>query len=306
TTQRFLIQKDGPNGDPNKIDSPVLEDLGKVNSSDPATLSDFIQWGMNKYPAEHYILVIADHGKGWKGCIADESHNGWMELPQLKDALSTAQAATGKKLDILGFDACLMASTEVAYELRDQAKYLVGSQEVEGAEGWPYNLILDPNALQAMSMSAAINPHAGEPKQIAQYLVARAGIDGKTLPTMSAIDLGRIVPVADAARELKDNIIGEKVNGRDLRILRKEVQPFNDFNDLHDFANRLKDSTTITSEKVKESAVKLQEALDSAVIAEQHSDKYPGAHGLTAELRWPRGYDKTAFAKDTGWGDLVQ
>ena len=37
----------------------------------------------------------------------------------------------------------------------------------------------------------------------------------------------------------------------------------------------------------------------AAVISFQH------AHGLTAELRWPRGYEKTAFAKDTGWDQLV-
>ena len=304
TTQRYLIQKDTATSDPLKIDSPVLQDLGATNMSDPQNLSDFIKWGIKQYPAEHYILVVADHGKGWKGCCADESHKGWMDLTQLKDGLATAQKDTGVKLDIVGFDACLMASTEVAYQLKDMANYMVASQEVEGQEGWPYNLILDPTALQSLSMSAAISPHAGEPKQIAQYLVSRTSKENQTLPTMSAIDLGRIGGVANAAKELKDAILTDKVSGKALRILRKEAQNFADFNDLHDFADRLKDSD-VASNQVKEKARLLSEALDSSVIAEQHSEKYPRAHGLTAELRWPKGYEKTDFAKATGWNELI-
>ena len=63
---RFRVEQDrqsGPEAD-KRIDSPVLKSLGPVNMSDPKTLSDFITWGIKSFPAEHYMLVIADHGKG--------------------------------------------------------------------------------------------------------------------------------------------------------------------------------------------------------------------------------------------------
>lgn len=69
------------------------------------------------------MLVIADHGKGWEGLIQDDSHKGWMSVPQLRQALDTAQKATGQKLDVLGFDACQMASVEVQRDQRLRQVY---------------------------------------------------------------------------------------------------------------------------------------------------------------------------------------
>lgn len=60
---RIKIQKDG---DPAKISSPVVARLGKIDSGSPASLSDFIAWGVKNYPAKRYILVLWSHGSGWK------------------------------------------------------------------------------------------------------------------------------------------------------------------------------------------------------------------------------------------------
>jgi hypothetical protein len=61
--------------------------------------------------------------------------------------LDTAQRATGQKLDVLGFDACQMAAVEVASEIKDNAKFMVASQALEGREGWPYSHILGQGQL---------------------------------------------------------------------------------------------------------------------------------------------------------------
>ena len=60
---RIKIQKDK---DPVKIGSPIVSRLGNINSGDPKTLSDFIEWGVKNYPAKRYILTVWSHGSGWK------------------------------------------------------------------------------------------------------------------------------------------------------------------------------------------------------------------------------------------------
>lgn len=300
---RRLIQKDTVPND--AIDSPVLENLGPVNMSDPANLQNFLEWGIKKYPAEHYMLLIADHGKGWKGCIQDDSHKGWMEVPQLQQALAGARKSTGVKLDMVGFDACLMASTEVAYQLRNEANYLVASQEVEGQKGWPYQLVLDPSALTSLSMNTAIHSADVSPEKLATYLVGRTS-SADSIHTMSAIDLSKMDGVAQAAKDLAGAVTSSNLDRRDLRLMRDNVLKFADFNDAGDFSAQLRDKTSASQPGISQKAESLRSALDAAVIAEQHSPKYPQATGLSMEVRWPRRYDQLAFAQDTGWADLIK
>src|SRR5512147_255085 len=39
--------------------------LGETNMGDPNVLEDFVTWGVRNYPAEHYLLVLWNHGAGW-------------------------------------------------------------------------------------------------------------------------------------------------------------------------------------------------------------------------------------------------
>jgi len=60
-TLRFRVTKDMA-----PLPKNALQDLGEVNMGDPAALSDFVQWGKSAYPAKRYMLVIWDHGQGWR------------------------------------------------------------------------------------------------------------------------------------------------------------------------------------------------------------------------------------------------
>ena len=51
----------------------VLADLGPTDMGDPATLSWFITEGIAAFPAEHYAVIINDHGAAWPGVGPDES-----------------------------------------------------------------------------------------------------------------------------------------------------------------------------------------------------------------------------------------
>ena len=121
-----------------------LADLGPKNMGDPRTLTDFIVWGMENYPNNHYALIFWNHGGGSVlGFGADELFDGdSLTLDEIAKALSDAYDQTGRMLELVGFDACLMATVEAAYAVSPYANYLVASQELEPGHGWNYEPIM--------------------------------------------------------------------------------------------------------------------------------------------------------------------
>jgi hypothetical protein len=62
STFRFLLQDDRSSLDEDAVGDPLPE----INTGDPRELTDFIKWGMKEYPAQHTMLVLWGHGRGWE------------------------------------------------------------------------------------------------------------------------------------------------------------------------------------------------------------------------------------------------
>lgn len=110
---------------------------GSKSMTDPNTLSTFIRYCKTNYPANRNALIFWDHGGGSvSGFGYDEKYasTGSMSLAEIDDALH----AGGVKFDFVGFDACLMATTENALMLTKHADYLIASEETEPGIGWYY------------------------------------------------------------------------------------------------------------------------------------------------------------------------
>lgn len=124
-------------------DAEVLAELGDLNTGDPQVLADFIATGIAEYPAARYSLVISDHGAGWPGAGGDESaDHDLLTLAEIDAGITAGLDAAGvDKLDLLGFDACLMATYEVASTLAPLADRLLASQELEPGHGWDYSAL---------------------------------------------------------------------------------------------------------------------------------------------------------------------
>ncbi|MBQ7099492.1 MAG: peptidase C11 [Oscillospiraceae bacterium] len=113
------------------------EDAGSSAMVKPETLSEFIRYGAKKFPANRMALIFWDHGGGSvSGFGYDEKYasSGSMDLAEIDRALTDG----GVKFDFVGFDACLMATTETALMLSDHADYLIASEETEPGIGWYY------------------------------------------------------------------------------------------------------------------------------------------------------------------------
>jgi hypothetical protein len=88
-----------------------------------------------RYPADNYALVLYDHSSGVTGFGFDENPGednsdcrtgeACLTFRELQHALTPIP-----QLDVIYIEACSSATTEVAYELRGQADYLVASQQI--------------------------------------------------------------------------------------------------------------------------------------------------------------------------------
>ena len=118
------------------------QNLGNVDSGDPATLSNFISSAAKRHPSDKLALIIWDHGAAWLGTALDEQTNHIIALPKLQQALQAGLAGAGKpKFEMLGFDACLMANTAVLGTLAPLAKWITASAELEPGHGWDYSAL---------------------------------------------------------------------------------------------------------------------------------------------------------------------
>ncbi len=124
----------------------VIEDIGSKVMADPQTLTEFVVWAKKNFPAQHYGLILWDHGAGTNGYGKDTSDAGKgriMSLTELSKAYQNIRSQSEKPLDIVVYDACLMGSVEVAEVTSTVADAMAGSAELEPGHGIDYAYLLN-------------------------------------------------------------------------------------------------------------------------------------------------------------------
>lgn len=209
----------------------------EVNMGDTQTLNDFVRWAIKNYPSNKYALILWDHGNGWKRfyqalfegkkekpvkeiCYDDTSYDS-LSIKELREALENI----GEKIDIIGFDACLMGMIEVANEVKNECNVMIASEETEPTTGWVYDVFL-----RELKKNPQINPY-----QLAELIVN--SYDDLTL---SAIDLTKINELNQKLNQVLQEIISlnEWLN---VFLARCNSRNFDepDYIDLYDFFNNL-------------------------------------------------------------------
>jgi hypothetical protein len=282
----------------------ALQDIGEANMGDPATLIDFVQWGMTSYPADHYAVVVWDHGSGWrlrpeevppvKDVAYDDSSGGdALDMPELLAAMDTLSNGGSDPLDLVGFDACLMGMIEVDNQLIPYVDVRVGSEETEPWDGWPFDAIL--SALVAdPTMSAG---------QLGTVIVDEYYASYGNSETQSAVDLG--TPY-DALNTTVDDFALALMGGvcahyDEIENARGSTQEFYNpiYIDLYDFAYQV--SQEVNDATIDAAATAVMNAVNGAVIREQHGGGWPGAHGISIYFPESASSYDGDYDGDTGW-----
>jgi hypothetical protein len=146
-TMLLKIEHDDNHFDPAIISTPiddqgaVIPGGGEVNMGSPATLRDFLVFSATEYSADNLVLVLWGHGAGWRGMCPDGTD--LLTLPELRAALTMAEATLDRGLDMIVLDVCNGATMELACEISEYADLLVGSELNVPSEGLPYMEVFD-------------------------------------------------------------------------------------------------------------------------------------------------------------------
>jgi len=278
STHRFRVTNDN---NPDNVDLSAGTTIGNVNMADPAELTDFIKWATSTYPAENYALVVWNHGAGWKydeieisssllkGAVQDATSGSFMSLPDLAKAVRNS----GVHLDIINFDACLMAMYEVAYEFRGLVDILVSSEETEPGEGDPYDTILD---------SLKRNPSMA-PNELATVIVDKYdeyyAQNDRGDTTKSAFDMSYIDVLDEKLKDLAISLQSDP----SANNLAKEARSLTSHyaykanHDIHSFCDYLEKK--LISGNVKSIAGSIKSIINDSMIANKTNQISESNHG---------------------------
>lgn len=261
--QRYRVTEDGL--------ELVDDSLGMQNMADSATLTDFIQYCSSNYAADHYGLVLWDHGGGVVGGYGyDENFGGdSMSLTEMSRALGDASV----HLDMLGFDACLMANFETCLMAAPYADYLIASEEPEPGCGWYYT-----DWIGKLSENCGIPPKRYG-RQIIDDYITESGWDSPSMySTLGMFDLQQVTQkLLPALSQFSDDAVQQLSAGEYRRIsqsrsnTRAVYQSELDHIDLLDYAQHSQSET----------ADQLEQAVSDCVVYYRETENGSGDNGLS-------------------------
>jgi hypothetical protein len=276
----------------------TIGNLGLQNMGDPRTLSNFIIWGMSEFPAKKYAIILWDHGSGINGFGGDLLfENDRLTLDEIRKAFQDARNVTNKKFELIGFDACLMASVEVADKVNAFGNYMVSSEEIEPSWGWDYSTILANLTKYPKQNGSSIgktiaNTFVSHSKTIA----ASQRFDAQKDVTLSVINLTRVSKLKQDLSILSDYLIGRIIDlpaalslanivdlteryGPSTRVS-PNAQGSSGMVDLYDLTSNILDKFPETAHVVNA----IQNSLNSSVIYNVNGEAKPNANGLSVYM----------------------
>ncbi|MEG4574210.1 clostripain-related cysteine peptidase [Microcoleus sp. N3A4] len=348
----------------------VIENIPEQNTGDPRSLRDFIVWGIENYPAQHYALILWNHGTGWKendiyafarnrgvelkasddevrslsrntrlssafflssivevvqledgesrAIAFDDSSLDFLDNAKLQQAFREAQEQTGQKVSLIGMDACLMSMVEVAYQLRANANYMVGSQEVEPLSGWPYTAILG-----SLTSDSRMTPEALATLIVQEYGRYYEEDSRGSLPqiTQSATNLTVVEKLAEAVGRLA-SVLRQLLVEKDfdvenaLSYAKRKVVRFKDMDcvDLYDFLKIVRDEytgestqlTTVLDEVIDLMTLEIEPKLVVAnVTLGLRFSRVKGLSIYSPFKGYSQFYDRSDFA-NCSWGKFIR
>ena len=305
-TKRFYITQDN---NENEITSPLADsDVTEKDSGHPNTLKNFVIWATDEYPADHYALFIHSHGSGWKGVSYDTTNASHMDIPELGSALHQITQHIGRKLDVLSFYSCRMASLEVYYQIKDYVEICVASEKGIGDVDVSFERPLE-DLVATPSYSA---------EDFAQSIVDGSyRVDrGISYHVLLGIYMDKIDMISSKIDKLADSLInitlskeiliwigGESLEGSDSSAYTRTIYKMAELFSMFDYP------------EISDNARELMNIINISIIKPSQKEN----HEITGHLSgvsicfpigksWHSsdfGYDDLAFFKETSWDEFI-
>jgi len=293
--------------DANRITSPVVFSSNDADMGSEANLVRFVKRALrNGHRARKTALVVWNHGAGRLGISYDDVSKNHMEVDALGKALGQIKQALGKKLDVFATDACLMQMASVAYEFRDSAEVVVGSEEVIPGNGYPYTPILT---------RLATNPGM-DAEQLGRTIVDAYGASYPTDATLSAVRTSALNGFKDALNNWVGAVRSDPqafAAATDAALVDSVSRfAYKDSKDLIDYLDKV-EARLAEGSPVKDAGAAVREQVRGMLVANvakpARGNSYTAANGLAVyipDLRYASAnYERMAFAADSLWDDFL-
>ncbi|MDL2205504.1 clostripain-related cysteine peptidase [Eubacteriales bacterium OttesenSCG-928-N13] len=275
--QRWLFHE----GDIILLDEQPLSSMGHTD-----TLGEFLAWGTQAFPAQKNMLIMWDHGGGsLTGIAFDELYDDdSLTLMELSDALKYS----GAQFELIGFDACLMATLETMAAIAPYANYMVASEEYEPGGGWDY---------EAFMNYLGNNPGANGAdfgKAICDTYYQKCERDqNQSMATLSVVDLQKVEPLIAAFDSMAFEMTGTTQEISSFQTFIQgatRAENYGGNNDSEGYTNMvdLGDMVMNTQSVLPDTADAVLTALFDSVIYEVHGNERSSANGIA--VFFPLGY----------------
>ncbi len=307
-TKTLYITRDE---DPEEITSPVIYSSNDSDMGSAANLVRFARRGLRLYPARKLAVVVWNHGAGLQGISFDDVSRNHIEIDSLGRAMEEISRAAGRKIDVFATDACRMQMTEVAYELRNAASVVVGSEETISDAGYPYAPIL-----RRLAANPSMNAERLGALIVDEYIASCS--DNATLSAVRTAALPTFVKALDNWVSAIRSDPAALAAASD-KTLTDSVSHFSnkDSKDLVDYIDKV-DASPRAGGRVRVAGAALRNYISGALLIRSGAlpagpppdgDPYTAANGLAVyipDLRYASdNYERLAFAADSLWDDYL-
>lgn len=251
----------------------VEENMGKRSMANPNTLTKFVKYCGEKFPANRNALILWDHGGGaLYGYGSDQKfENDSMRLDEIDKALTKA----GMKFDFIGFDACLMATVETACMAARHADYMIASEETEPGCGWYYT-----GWLNKVCKDTSISTHKIGKTIVNDYVKKCLAANSEEQCTLSFIKLSKMNSVYSRLCKFSANA-KKQLDKKKFQAVARSVSNTKAFgDDSYDTIDLMHFAQNTNIKGAKE----LVEAVGKAVVYSQSSPNVRNANGMTVYL----------------------
>ncbi len=349
------------------------------NAANPRSILNFVDWCLNKVEVENgteitfgrraqkYALIFSGHSLGFQdiGLFKDETSGKSLKMSDFYDMLhglisskkelqeiaasncwlgeerEVEHKLVGQKLDILGFDSCVMGMLEVGYQFNAVAKTMIASEGSVPSAGWTYAKIL---GCLAREHNRSVDTREVAAQFVKEFIHSQdAYTVGGVSVDMAAWDLGRLNRLADAFIGLSEALIDcfDEPEARIYRQMERAIlhvhwkcqsYMYDQNVDLGDFCELLDRECGLIAQEIgdgddldllkrvqKECRDVLRELQKAVILSGFSGGGYQYSNGMSVFFPWSReayevsrkNYESLSFAKDVkrerlSWTDFLK
>ncbi|MBF0407391.1 MAG: hypothetical protein HQM10_08555 [Candidatus Riflebacteria bacterium] len=312
--------------------------LGEINTGSPYALWDMLKWVAAKHPAKHYCLIINGHGSGiysWRGegnvsaavpgavnfdpnrfVAYDSTDDDCLTVFEVQAVLEAFRARlnSGRKVDLIGFDACMAGMIEALYQLKESCQVMVANPSLTPGTGFDYDGIVS-----ALGRNLAMTP-----EQLAE-VITKTFIDSvhsNTDPQMlSAWRTDRVQELVFALNNLSMEMLKAiKLTGKKAGLSNMTTYGgSNLYWDIERILRAVQDRNTnwngaSNAQVIVNLAAEAQAALKAARVSMWYDGSFSANKVGGLSIAWPdpdkyksyrNFYKALAFSKTTKWDEFL-